>query len=125
MRPRKPGMAFMNLAALEIFQPFLDAITRPPGHMILSGLDTLRIDVHIGRDLHAEVRWAARHVRCIGAGHQRFRSCAAGIYAGSAKELALDYRNSSSRAGQTICQGRSCLAGSDDDGIVALHWIIP
>src|SRR5215510_12441507 len=99
MRPRKPGMAFINLAALEIFQPFLDAITRPPGHMILSGLDSLHIDGDFARDLHAEVRCAARYVRGIGAGHQRFRRCAAGIYASSAKELALDYRNSSSRAG--------------------------
>src|SRR5262249_59079124 len=77
-------------------------LTGPPGPMILSGLDSLHIDGDFARELHAEVRCAARHVRGIGAGHQRFRRCAAGIYAGSAKELALDYRNSSSGAGQTI-----------------------
>jgi hypothetical protein len=118
-------MAFINFAAVETFQPFLDAITRPPGHMILSGLDSLHIDGDFARDLYAEVCRAASHVRGIGAGHQRFGRCATGIDAGTAKELALNHRYSSSRAGQTICQRRSCLAGSDDDGIVASHWIIP
>src|SRR5262245_35892842 len=104
MRPRKMGMAFINFAALEIFQPFLDAITRPPGHMILSGLDSLHINSDFTRNFDAEIRCAARHVRGVGTGNQGLCRCAAGVYAGPAKELALDYCNSSSRAGQTICQ---------------------
>src|SRR5262249_11275916 len=55
MRASKSGMAFENRAALEIFQPALDALARVAGYMILSGLYRFHVDSNVARDFHPEI----------------------------------------------------------------------
>src|SRR3974390_1373358 len=51
----KSRMVLINRAALEIFKPLLNAVTRAAGHMIFPGLDGFHIDSDLAWDFHAEI----------------------------------------------------------------------
>src|SRR5215471_6731693 len=123
MRPSESAVALINRATLEIFQPLLDTVTRAPGHMIFSSLDRLHIDDDLARDVHAEIGCTSRHMGGVGARHQGLGRRAAGIDASAAEQVALDDGNVSPAIDKTLCKRWARLAGSDDDCVIALHWL--
>src|SRR5262249_46196524 len=121
MRPGKSAMALINRATLEIFQPLLDTFTRAPRHMILSSLDRLHVDDDLARDVHTEIGRTPRHMRGVGARHQGLGRRAAGIDASAAEQVALDHGDRSSVINKALCKRWACLAGSNDDRVIAVH----
>ena len=91
--------------------------------MIFSGLNRLHVDGDFAWDLHTKIGSAARHVRDVGAGHQRFGRRTAGVNASPSKEFALDHRYGVPRRCKAMCERGARLSSSDDDGIVGLHWV--
>ncbi len=118
------GMAGHHRAALHAAQPFFDSAARLHRHLAGAGGDFLHIDGNIARR-DAEIGAAAGQMGGIGAGHQRLGRHAAGIDAGAAEIFAFDQAHGFTGAGQAAGQGRSRLAGADDDGVEALHGRAP
>ena len=75
-------------------------------------------------DGEAVVGAAPRRVRGIGAGDQRLGRRAPRIDAGAAEAATLDDRHFHARSRQPPREGRSRLAGADDDGVVVGHAVL-
>jgi len=105
--------------AFQAFQPVLDAVAGLADDFILAGLDAPHVDArHCVQD-HAIVRGAPCHVRRVRARDHRLRRRATVVDASPSELVLLDHGDFPARAGQSRGEGRTGLAGTDDDGVEA------
>jgi hypothetical protein len=112
-------------AAGQPANPAFDAGARLARYVILARFDARHVDGDLAADRHAEIGGAARHVRGVGACHQRLRRDAAGVDTGAAEELALDDGEPHACLRQPGGEGRAGLARANDDGVVVVHGGAP
>ena len=95
----------------------LHALGRGLDQRVLARLHAFHVDAHGRLDFYPEIGRAARQMGGPGAGHQRLGRRAASVDAGAAETLAVGDGNLHPGRGQPLRQGRTGLAGADDDGI--------
>src|SRR6266852_5147883 len=117
-------MAPVDAAILLAAERPLDAAVGETHHVVLPRLDALHIDFDLATGAESIVGTAAREVRGIGARDQSLRRRASCIDAGAAEPIALDDGDCHARACQPPRERRSCLPGSDDDGVIACHLVL-
>ncbi len=111
-------MPLVDGCVLECLEGSFETLARLAGDGVLPGLDPGHVQRHLTAEGDAVVDGAPSHVGGAGAGDQRLRRDAAGVYAGAAELVPLDDGGLPAGGREAMRQGWAGLAGADDQGVV-------